>query len=92
MGLNEGGFNQYGPGGSLQRLQHQVNQHPQTIPPYVNGSSPSKLMHDGPGFDPFQRDIPEKKDEISYDWVSFHRFSHICKRPYLLRFFFKVEN
>ena len=84
MGFNQGGFDQYGPGGSLQRLQHQVNQQPQTIPPYVNGSSPSKLIHDGPGFDPFQRDIPEKKDEISYDWVSFHRFFYICKNVELM--------
>ena len=84
MGFNEG-FNQYGPGGSLQRLQHQVNQQPQMIPPYVNGSSPSKLIHEGPGFDPFQRDNPEKKDEISYDWVSFQRRSYICKRPLRLK-------
>ena len=43
----------------LQMLQHQVEQQPQVIPPHVNGSSPIKFMHDGPGFDPFQRE-PEK--------------------------------
>merc|ERR1711935_36250 len=32
-----------------QMHQHQVNQQPQTIPPFFNGSSPSKLIHDGPG-------------------------------------------
>ena len=82
MGFNDG-FDRFGQGqgnfpgsqqGSsnlpLQMLQHQVEQQPQVIPPHVNGSSPIKFMHDGPGFDPFQRE-PEKRDEISYDWVSF---------------------
>ena len=48
----------------LQMLQHQVEQQPQML--NVNGSSP---INAGPGFDPFQRDEPSKRDEISYDWV-----------------------
>ena len=60
-------------------LQHHVDQQPQTIPPHINGSSPSKLIRDGLGFDPFHRDDPARKDEISYDWVSSNKFVVLFK-------------
>ena len=56
----------------LQMLQHQVEKQPQML--NVNGSSP---INAGPGFDPFQRDEPSKRDEISYDWVCFFREIYI---------------
>ncbi len=54
---------------ALQMLQRHVDQQPHIVQAEPDISSPSKMLRDGPGFDPYAPD-PAKRDEISYDWVN----------------------
>ena len=37
--------------------------------PYTNGNAPIVIHPEGHGFDPYSTTYPERKDEISYEWV-----------------------